>query len=98
MLASMETISDTNVLGGMNLVIAVPHNQTSNGLLFHNDDYYYVHNQRYSAENSGRLLMNYKTGHIFDAYYIDNFNMFNCYDLYELQGAAIVNGQIVAFS
>ncbi|MCQ2373870.1 MAG: hypothetical protein MJ050_07320, partial [Phascolarctobacterium sp.] len=79
---------------GMNLYISDSHNQTSNGKLLHLDNYYYVHNQRYSAEDLSRILADYKAMHTYALYYGDNLGLFKRNNLYELPSNEIVNGQL----
>ena len=94
-----HTTQNTDGSGkGMHLYIYGAHNQSGNGLLLHNDNYYYVHNQRYSAEALSSIVANYKAANTYGTYYSDNLGMFNRYNLYELSGTEVINGQIVAKS
>lgn len=56
--------------------------QISNGILLHLDNYYYVYNQRFTAENLAKYLDDTKALNIYNNYYKPNISYFNRYDLY----------------
>lgn len=96
-LKEIRSIKNSGTKGtgkGTSLYIDDKHNQTSNAKLLHYENDYYVHSQRYSAEDLSRIIADEKALDIFDLYQKDNLVLFERYDLYELPALELVNGQL----